>query len=250
MSRKYSIQFKCHFDLTLYPFDSQHCYMKLRISGSTSDYIGFNHNSTARYNGSELLMEYSVGETTLSVDNKAEFATLKVELELIRRSGYAILNIYTPSLTLLVISYVTLFFRADMFEVRVMSALTALLVLATIFTQYERGPLQNSCNIDLKAQGARVFKISSKLPMNNLLNHPISPLRNSPLPLPKTSYFKMVDIWLLFCIILTFVIIIWHTVLDILHNNPKTLMVAGIGDNKLQEIMERFETSTISGFEE
>ncbi|ROT67194.1 putative glutamate-gated chloride channel isoform X1 [Penaeus vannamei] len=136
MSRKYSIQFKCHFDLTLYPFDSQHCYMKLRVSGSTSDYIGFNRNSTARYNGSELLMEYSVGETTLSVDNKEEFAALKVKLELIRRSGYAILNIYTPSLTLIIISYVTLFFRADMFEVRVMSALTALLVLATIFTQF------------------------------------------------------------------------------------------------------------------
>lgn len=54
MSRKYSIKFKCHFDLTLYPFDSQHCYMKLRVSGSTSDYIGFNHNSNARYNGSEV----------------------------------------------------------------------------------------------------------------------------------------------------------------------------------------------------
>lgn len=53
-----------------------------------------------------------------------------------------------------------------------MTALTALLVLATLFTQ-----------------------VSASL--------------------PKTSYFKMVDIWLLFCIILIFFIIIFHTIIDL-----------------------------------
>lgn len=53
-----------------------------------------------------------------------------------------------------------------------MTALTSLLVLATLFTQ-----------------------VSASL--------------------PKTSYFKMVDIWLLFCIILIFLIILFHTVIDL-----------------------------------
>lgn len=53
-----------------------------------------------------------------------------------------------------------------------MTALTALLVLATLFTQ-----------------------VSASL--------------------PKTSYFKMVDIWLLFCIILIFFIIIFHAIIDL-----------------------------------
>lgn len=53
-----------------------------------------------------------------------------------------------------------------------MTALTSLLVLATLFTQ-----------------------VSSSL--------------------PKTSYFKMVDIWLLFCIIVIFFIIIFHTIIDL-----------------------------------
>ncbi|KAK4325477.1 hypothetical protein Pmani_000420 [Petrolisthes manimaculis] len=53
-----------------------------------------------------------------------------------------------------------------------MTALTALLVLATLFTQ-----------------------VSASL--------------------PKTSYFKMVDIWLLFCIMLIFFIIIFHTIIDL-----------------------------------
>ena len=95
-----------------------------------------------------------------------------MEIELIRRYGYAMLNIYIPSLTLLVISYVTLYFRPSIFEVRVMTALTSLLVLATLFTQ-----------------------VSASL--------------------PKTSYFKMVDIWLLFCIFVIFFIILFHTVIDL-----------------------------------
>lgn len=32
--------------------------------------------------------------------------------------------------------------------------------------------------------------------------------------LPKTSYFKMVDVWLLFCIVMIFLIIIFHAIID------------------------------------
>ena len=32
--------------------------------------------------------------------------------------------------------------------------------------------------------------------------------------LPKTSYFKMVDIWLIFCIGITFLVIIYHAFVD------------------------------------
>lgn len=32
--------------------------------------------------------------------------------------------------------------------------------------------------------------------------------------LPKTSYFKMVDLWLIFCIGITFLTIIFHVVVD------------------------------------
>ena len=64
-----------------------------------------------------------------------EYSNIVFEVELKRRSGYAVLTIYVPSLILLVISYVTLYFTPQIFEVRVMGALTALLVVATIFTQ-------------------------------------------------------------------------------------------------------------------
>nr|XP_027229707.1 glycine receptor subunit alpha-4-like [Penaeus vannamei] len=178
-TRKYSTVYTCNFDLVLYPFDIQFCYMKLQILSASSEYLIFNSRgqwrscySSVEYLGPTLLVEYGVGRIDLRADNATQFAVARVRVELIRRYGYAMLNIYIPSLTLLVISYVTLFFRPSIFEVRVMTALTSLLVLATLFTQ-----------------------VSASL--------------------PKTSYFKMVDIWLLFCIVLIFLIILFHTVIDL-----------------------------------
>lgn len=185
LSRKYNTIFVCDFDLSLYPFDSQYCDMHLRMLAASSNYLAFNDNSTsAVYVGSELLLEYHLGQPTLLYDNSGEYSEAKVRIPLERRSGYAILNIYTPSLILLVISYVSLFFRPHIFEVRVMTTLTALLVMATLFTQ-----------------------VSASL--------------------PKTSYFKMVDVWLLFCIVISFLVIIFHTIID----NSLGDKISGVADN-------------------
>ncbi|XP_042235290.1 uncharacterized protein LOC121874999 [Homarus americanus] len=172
-TRKYNTVFTCFFDLILYPFDIQNCYMNFQIISASSEYLIFNlTDSFVEYLGPKMLVEYSIGTIDLDVNNASQYSVSQVRVELIRRYGYAMLNIYIPSLTLLIISYVTLLFRPSIFEVRVMTALTSLLVLATLFTQ-----------------------VSTSL--------------------PKTSYFKMVDIWLLFCIVLIFLIIIWHTVIDL-----------------------------------
>ncbi|XP_045131153.1 uncharacterized protein LOC123516112 [Portunus trituberculatus] len=172
-TRKYSTVFTCFFDLVLYPFDIQNCYIHLQIITASSEYLIYNAtDSFVEYLGPRLLVEYAIGVIDLHINNQSQYSVSKVRVELVRRYGYAMLNIYIPSLILLIISYVTLFFRPSIFEVRVMTALTSLLVLATLFTQ-----------------------VSASL--------------------PKTSYFKMVDIWLLFCIIIIFFIIIFHTIIDL-----------------------------------
>ncbi|KAG7167884.1 uncharacterized protein LOC121867842 [Homarus americanus] len=172
ISRKYSTTFNCDFNLVLYPFDVQHCDMHLRMLSGSKNYLTFEDiSSSAAYHGSELLLEYQIKQPKLLYDNSQEFSEMMVRVTLQRRSGYSILNIYTPSMILIVISYVSLFFRPHILEVRVMTTLTSLLVLATLFTQ-----------------------VSASL--------------------PKTSYFKMVDVWLLFCIVMSFLIIIFHTIID------------------------------------
>lgn len=59
-------------------------------------------------------------------------------VQLLRRSGFIIMNVYIPSLLLLVISYLTLYFTPTNFQVRVLASLTSLLVMATLFTQVRK----------------------------------------------------------------------------------------------------------------
>ncbi|KAF2345820.1 Neurotransmitter-gated ion-channel transmembrane domain, partial [Trinorchestia longiramus] len=47
--------------------------------------------------------------------------------------------------------------------------------------------------------------------------------------LPKTSYFKMVDVWLLFCIGMIFIIIIFHAIID--RAFPETDQLMGETEN-------------------
>lgn len=42
--------------------------------------------------------------------------------------------------------------------------------------------------------------------------------------LPKTSYFKLVDVWLVFCIFSTFFIIVFHILIDFLHNRAHSIV--------------------------
>ncbi|XP_047736394.1 glycine receptor subunit alpha-2 [Hyalella azteca] len=171
-TRKYFTIFKCNFDLTLYPFDIQECFIQFKILSASDEYLVFNiSESYVEYLGSKYLVEYGIGRVALEEDVTKQYAAARVTVQLVRRYGYAMLNIYIPSMILLIISCLTLFFRPPIFEVRLMTALTSLLVLATLFTQ-----------------------VSASL--------------------PKTSYFKMVDIWLLFCIFAIFLIIAFHAVID------------------------------------
>ncbi|MPC26187.1 Glutamate-gated chloride channel [Portunus trituberculatus] len=173
VGRKYGTVYMCNLDLSLYPFDVQVCFMHLRISSSTKYFLLFDsEESIVNNSANRLLVEYEVEPLTLVHGGEGQFSEVKVKVPLTRRYGYAVLNIYLPTLVLLIVSYVTLFIRPAVFDVRMMSALTVQLVIATLFSQ-----------------------VSASL--------------------PKTSYFKMVDVWLIFCIGITFLTIIFHVVVDL-----------------------------------
>ncbi|KAK7079135.1 hypothetical protein SK128_008292, partial [Halocaridina rubra] len=142
IQRKYTTIFTCSFDLELYPFDEQRCDMHFSLTSAPRSFLYLQQsNSTSSFLSTPVLLEYEVstfhqvGQLGLKMDNTRFYSETKIIIPLRRRWGYAILNIYTPSLVLLVISYVTLFFRPTIFDVRMMSALTAQLVIATFFSQ-------------------------------------------------------------------------------------------------------------------
>lgn len=92
---------------------------------------------------------------TLTHNNSGQFSEARVIVPLTRRYGYAILTIYTPTLVLLVVSYTTLFFRTIIFDVRMMSALTVQLVIATLFSQVP----EFFCLPDTKAKNAHRIRV-------------------------------------------------------------------------------------------
>ncbi|XP_069168812.1 uncharacterized protein [Procambarus clarkii] len=60
VSRKYSTVYACQFDLTLYPFDNQHCDIHLQIVSGQVSFLEVHSNSTVVYLGSNVLNEYKV----------------------------------------------------------------------------------------------------------------------------------------------------------------------------------------------
>lgn len=59
--RKYGTVFMCDFDLSLYPFDNQHCYMHFRITSASSSFLAFDlAHSTVLNSANKLLVEYEV----------------------------------------------------------------------------------------------------------------------------------------------------------------------------------------------
>ncbi|XP_066985092.1 uncharacterized protein [Macrobrachium rosenbergii] len=172
IKRKYGITFDCSFNLLLYPFDNQECSMHLRITSAPKSFLMFDSVESLAINlGESLSAEYYIGGLKVGYEATGEYSEALIKIPLTRLAGYAILNIYIPTLVLLMISYMSLFVRTDMFDTRMMAALTVQLVIATLFSQ-----------------------VSSSL--------------------PKTSYFKMVDVWFMFCIAITFIVILFHGIID------------------------------------
>ncbi|KAL7635244.1 UNVERIFIED_CONTAM: hypothetical protein RMT77_014231 [Armadillidium vulgare] len=208
--RRYMSTFSCEFDLVFYPFDEQSCGMEFQILNAPKQFLLFDVNNTMAENtGSNMLIEYEVG--TLSVKHlvSSGYSRVKIIVPLKRRAGFTILNIYIPSLCFVTITYLTLFIRSEIFDVRVMGSLTTLLVVATLLNQ-----------------------VSSYL--------------------PKTSYFKAIDIWLLFCTSVIFLVIVFHVLIDIVAYNSdederkQAWTVSNKGKERVRVEDERKEGWTVS----
>lgn len=61
--RKYGTVFLCDLDLSLYPFDTQECFMHLKITTAPKNFLVFDSLlSNVTYSASKMLLEYEVSE--------------------------------------------------------------------------------------------------------------------------------------------------------------------------------------------
>ena len=99
--------------------------------------------------------------TNLTLTKEKNTSTVYMTLKLKRKVVTELLTTYLPTILLLLITFVTIFFDKDLFGDAIAVNLTIMLVMTTIFTS----------------------KIEE---------------------LPPTSDMKMIDIWLIFCLVVPF----------------------------------------------
>ncbi|KAF2358410.1 Neurotransmitter-gated ion-channel transmembrane domain [Trinorchestia longiramus] len=235
--RKYSKTFQCQFDLTRYPFDKQGCEMELTMLSASSRLLQFDEVRTAaEFSGNRHLIEYvhlvseseSESSTESGSESKSESGSeSKSESgsESKSESGSESKSESGSGLN----CYLTLYFKPAIFQVRMLGSLTTLLVMATLFTQVTSSPDPITLLITFFTQ-----LTSSPDPITLLITL-FTQVTSSPDPitllitlftqassqLPKSSYFKLVDVWLLSSILIIFTIIVFHAIIDRLQDTPK-----------------------------
>ena len=115
------------------------------------------------------LTMFTMTKLSLTKDTKAN--TVSMTLRLKRKVATELLTTYLPTILLLLITFITIFFDKDLFADAIAVNLTIMLVMTTIFTS----------------------KIEE---------------------LPPTSDMKMIDMWLIFCLVVPFTAVILRTAIE------------------------------------
>ena len=112
--------------------------------------------------------------TNLALAEEGDMVHMTLKLK--RKVAMELLTTYLPTILLLIITFVTMFFDKDLFADAIAVNLTIMLVMTTIFTS----------------------KIEE---------------------LPPTSDMKMIDIWLIFCLVVPFLEVILRTSIECMNCN-------------------------------
>ncbi len=134
ITRVYSLDFLCEFDMAKYPFDTQVCSIVMAMKGNTGEFTKMLPGSFG-YSGPIDLVQYFVKDYTISNVTlpAANQEAILVEMVFGRRVLSTMLTIYLPMFVLCLVSFSTNYFKAFFFEAIVTVNLTALLVQTTLF---------------------------------------------------------------------------------------------------------------------
>ncbi|XP_045204373.2 glycine receptor subunit alpha-2-like isoform X2 [Mercenaria mercenaria] len=137
-SIRLSLTMSCTMSLHYYPFDAQTCPLVIQSFCYTTDNIRLQWHGTNPVKISKLQMpQYALLEDeteTSSYDLEYEestFSTLEVELSLSRKIGYYVLQVFTPCIFLVVLSWVSFWVDPDAVPARVSLGVLCVLTMTT-----------------------------------------------------------------------------------------------------------------------
>ncbi|KAK7077533.1 hypothetical protein SK128_025886 [Halocaridina rubra] len=138
LSKKVNAPFSCAMDLKTFPFDTQHCQLRLRLTSARIDFLEWS-NMSVLYLGEVFLTEYQVGPVMIEKHVAGEYSVAVVSITFYRRFWYYFTSAYLPTTMLMIISYAALFLKPEDVDLRVMMTLTTLLVLYALYQQISDG---------------------------------------------------------------------------------------------------------------
>ena len=129
-------EFQCDYQLKAYPFDTQRCYIKLRLPK-----IGTNHMSLIA-GQVEVSSNISIAQFNLEHIHLMTNDNSNIECHFDLKRTVAIYHIYatfSPTIFILIMSLISLFVHESHFEATIMVSLTCMLVLYTLLQSIMAG---------------------------------------------------------------------------------------------------------------
>ena len=122
--------FDCDYDLQNYPFDTQLCTIDLQLSKFDKEFVKLVPSLTGN-KGPSALDQFVVTKIDLKTYNNDSLIRCKILMK--RVPLYFIATTFMPTICILFMALVTLFIDQSHFEAIIMVALTAMLVMYTLF---------------------------------------------------------------------------------------------------------------------
>ena len=117
ISRVYSIQFFCEYQMAWYPFDQQVCHVEMVMDGVLDKYADLQPGSLL-FSGPKELTQYFIKDTFIRKSQVQTKVAVVISITLGRRLLGTFLTVFFPTILLNVIGYSTNFFKAFFFEVK------------------------------------------------------------------------------------------------------------------------------------
>ncbi|XP_042877696.1 glycine receptor subunit alpha-4-like [Penaeus japonicus] len=179
LNRKYSVKYACNFDLAMYPFDKQECHLEFTLSSAPRQYL-------------VLQQLQGQGVRYEGAKNLIEYTIGNVEMVSndTKESQYSVQMVNIR------------FRRRYGYYILTIYIPSIFFVSIAYLTTYFR-----LSNFQVRA----IVSLTSMLVLTTLFSQTSSQL-------PRTSYFKLVDIWMFGAIGCIFCIIVTQTVIDFVYD--------------------------------
>ncbi|XP_016807935.1 glycine receptor subunit beta isoform X1 [Pan troglodytes] len=231
VSMRLSITLSCPLDLTLFPMDTQRCKMQLESFGYTTDDLRFIWQSGDPVQLEKIALpqfdikkeDIEYGNCTKYYKGTGYYTCVEVIFTLRRQVGFYMMGVYAPTLLIVVLSWLSFWINPDASAARVP------LGQPVVKEKLRDGKSAGAATLR-KEEGmrSRKWRYCPLLRAKCICPKGIfsvlslaSECTTLAAELPKVSYVKALDVWLIACLLFGFASLVEYAVVQVMLNNPK-----------------------------